>query len=89
MDTTNFPTITYNSTDLRFRLGAILEELERKSSPILIISRSKPKAWLYPYREKAFDNAAFDKWQKEVLPKYKKIKAKALIELIRKDRERK
>ncbi|MBI4991246.1 hypothetical protein HZB96_04100 [Candidatus Gottesmanbacteria bacterium] len=89
MNTTNIDTTTYNATDLRFRLGAILDELDRRSAPILIISRSKPCAWLYPYTKKALTSAAFDKWQKEALPKYKKIKAQKMIELIRIDRDRK
>lgn len=82
-------TSTYNATDLRFKLGAILEELERRSSPILIISRSQPKAWLYPYTQKTLSDSAFEKWQKLAFPKYKKIRAEKMIDLIRKDRERK
>lgn len=89
MNTTNNQTSTYNATDLRFRLGAILEELDRKSAPILIISRSRPKAWLYPYEDRNLTNGFFDRWQKMALPKYMNIKAKKLITLIRKDRERK
>lgn len=82
-------TTTYNATDLRFRLGAILVELERRTTPILIISRSKPCAWLYPYSKKALTDAAFDRWQKKALPKYKRIKAQKMIELVRIDRDRK
>ena len=78
---------TINATNIRFNLGKILEDLERQGSPFLIISRSKPKAWLYPYESVASQDL-FLKWQKEVLPKYKKIKAKNLISIIRKDRER-
>lgn len=89
MNTTNNQTSTYNATDLRFRLGEILDELERKSAPILIISRSRPKAWLYPYEDKNLTDDFFDRWQKTALPKYKTIKAKKLIAFIRKDRERK
>ena len=40
---------TVNATDIRFNLGRILEDLDRQGNPVLIISRSKPKAWLYPY----------------------------------------
>jgi len=35
---------TINATDIRFKLGKILEDLERQGTPFLIISRSKPKA---------------------------------------------
>lgn len=80
---------TYNTTDIRFRLGTILEELQRRKKPILIISRSKPKAWLYPYEEIPQGEDFFAKWMKEVLPKYAKIRAKDLITLIRQDREQK
>jgi len=79
---------TVNATDIRFNLGKILEDLDRQGSPFLIISRSKPKAWLYPYEPINTSGDYFLKWQKEVLPKYKKIKAKNLINIIRKDRER-
>jgi len=79
---------TINATDIRFNLGKILEDLERQGSPFLIISRSKPKAWLYPYEPVNSSKDFFKKWQTEALPKYKKIKAKNLIRLIRKDRER-
>lgn len=78
----------YNTTDLRFRLGRILAELERIKKPVLIISRSKPKAWLYPYEKTTFAEDLFNKWVLEVSPKYKKINARQLISLIRKDRER-
>ena len=79
---------TVNATEIRFNLGKILDDLDRKGSPVLIISRSKPKAWLYPYEPvNVFENL-FLKWQKKALPKYKKIKAKNLISIIRKDRER-
>lgn len=88
MNNTDFEQKTFNATDLRFRLGAILAELERRESPILIISRSKPKAWLYPYKESLTKEDFFAKWDKEALPKYRKIKAKDLILLIRRDRER-
>lgn len=89
MDTTIYNQPTFNATDFRFRLGAILEELERRKKPILIISRSKPKAWLYPYEENSSSEDLFLKWQKEILPKYQKIKARDLISLIRQDREKK
>jgi PHD/YefM family antitoxin component YafN of YafNO toxin-antitoxin module len=79
---------TYNTTDVRFQLGKILNELERLKKPVLIISRSKPKAWLYPYDEISSTEDLFKKWEKEALPKYQKIKAKQLISLIRQDRER-
>jgi len=79
---------TINATDIRFKLGKILEDLERQGTPFLIISRSKPKAWLYPYQQIPSSEDFFLKWEKEVLPKYKKIKAKDLIKIIRKDRER-
>lgn len=78
---------TFNTTDVRFRLGRILTELQRRKKPVLIISRSKPKAWLYPYEVIPAGEDIFIKWQKEVLPKYSKIKAKKLIALIRKDRD--
>lgn len=77
---------TYNATDLRFKLGQILTQLEQKQQPILIISRSQPKAWLYPYHQKSTQDF-FARWEKNVLPKYKKVKAKELIDLIRKDRD--
>ncbi len=79
---------TVNATDIRFNLGKILEDLGRQGSPFLIISRSKPKAWLYPYEQANISGDFFMKWQMEALPKYKKIKAKDLISIIRKDRER-
>jgi len=79
---------TVNATDLRFNLGKILDDLDRQGSPFLIISRSKPKAWLYPYESVNISVDFFLKWQTEALPKYKKIKAKHLIGVIRKDRER-
>lgn len=79
---------TYNTTDVRFRLGKILNELERVKKPVLIISRSKPKAWLYPYDQISSTEDFFEKWEKQALPKYLKIKAKQLITLIRRDRER-
>lgn len=79
---------TISATDIRFNLGKILEDLDRQGSPFLIISRSKPKAWLYPYESVNISGDLFLKWQTEALPKYKKIKAKKLISIIRKDRER-
>lgn len=79
---------TVNATDIRFNLGKILDDLERQGNPFLIISRSKPKAWLYPYEPVNTSGDLFLKWQKEALPKYKKVKAKKLISVIRKDRER-
>ena len=79
---------TINATDIRFNLGKILEDLERQGSPFLIISRSKPKAWLYPYEPVNSSGDLFLKWQTESLPKYKKIRAKNLINIIRKDRDR-
>lgn len=79
---------TVNATDIRFNLGKILDDLDRQGGPVLIISRSKPKAWLYPYEPVAVSGDLFLKWQIEALPKYKKIKAKNLIGIIRKDRER-
>ena len=79
---------TINATDIRFNLGKILKDLDRQRNPYLIISRSKPKAWLYPYEPVNFSKDFFLKWQTEALPKYKKIKAKNLINIIRKDRER-
>lgn len=88
METTNITQQTYNATDLRFRLGAILDELERKKKPVLIISRSKPRAWLVPYDVTMAASELFDEWGKDVLPKYKKVKASELIKLIRQDRER-
>jgi len=68
-------------------LGAILNELERKKKPILLISRSKPKAWLYPYEENKNPDDLFKKWFSQILPKYKNAKAKEIISLIRKDRD--
>lgn len=89
MNTTDiFTPQTCNTTDVRFRLGKILNELERRKKPILIISRSKPKAWLYPYEEIPSGEDFFEKWKKQALPKYLKIKASQLITLIRRDRER-
>jgi len=79
---------TVSAVDLRFNLGKILEDLDRQQSPILIISRSKPKAWLYPYEPTNKSGDLFLKWQTESLPKYKKIRAKNLINIIRKDRDR-
>ncbi|MBI5123127.1 hypothetical protein HZA75_04695 [Candidatus Roizmanbacteria bacterium] len=79
---------TINATDIRFNLGKILEDLDRQGTPFLIISRSKPKAWLYPYEPVNSSGDFFLKWQTEVLPKYKKIKAKNLINIIRKDRDK-
>lgn len=79
---------TFNTTDVRFRLGRILAEVQRRRKPVLIISRSKPCAWLYPYEEISSGEDFFAKWQREVLPKYSKIKAKDLIALIRRDRDR-
>ncbi|OGJ37650.1 MAG: hypothetical protein A3A82_01930 [Candidatus Pacebacteria bacterium RIFCSPLOWO2_01_FULL_47_12] len=79
---------TVNATDIRFNLGRILEDLDRQGNPVLIISRSKPKAWLYPYESINTSGDLFSKWREEVLPKYKKITAKSLINIIRKDRER-
>lgn len=79
---------TFNATDIRFRLGKILNELTRRRGPILIIDRSKPRAWLYPYENITDGEDLFIKWEKEVLPRYRRIKAKDLINLIRKDRER-
>lgn len=79
---------TISATDLRFNLGKILEDLDRQGNPFLIISRSEPKAWLYPYEAVSSAQDLFLKWQNEALPKYKKIKAKNLISIIRKDRER-
>lgn len=77
----------FNIKDIRLRLGQILSELERRKQPILIIYRSKPKAWLYPYEEHFQTDDLFVKWEKEVLKKYQKIKANDLINLIRKDRD--
>jgi PHD/YefM family antitoxin component YafN of YafNO toxin-antitoxin module len=79
---------TFSTTDVRFRLGQILEMLQRRKRPVLIISRSKPKAWLYPYEVAPGGEKFFSQWQKEVLPKYAKTKAKELIALIRQDRDR-
>ena len=79
---------TISATDIRFNLGKILADLDRQGSPFLIISRSKPKAWLYPYEPMNFSGDLFLKWQTEALPKYNKIKAKELMNIIRKDRER-
>lgn len=79
---------TFNATDIRFRLGQILNELARKRKPILIINRSKPRAWLCPYENITAEEDLFIKWEKEALPRYRRIKAKDLINLIRKDRER-
>ena len=88
MNTTNEKQVkTVNTTDIRFRLGSIISELERTKSPVLIISRSHPKAWLYPYEKKRKGEDPFAYWQKKVLPKYSKISAKQLIELVRKDRD--
>lgn len=88
MDTTQTNNLqTVNITDVRFRLGAILNELQRKKTPILLISRSKPRAWLYPYEEVGNVQELFTEWYKQILPKYKKAKAKDLISLIRKDRD--
>jgi hypothetical protein len=78
---------TFNTTDVRFRLGKILEEVKRRGRPALIISRSKPRAWLYPYEEVRGGVDFFAKWQKQVLPKYPKIKARDLISLLRQDRD--
>jgi len=88
MDNTFMNQQTVNATDIRFNLGKILEDLDRQGSPLLIISRSKPKAWLYPYEQLRSSKDLFLKWHKEALPKYKKIKAKNLINIIRNDRER-
>lgn len=88
MNTTQIGNIdTVNTTDVRFRLGAILNELQRKKTPILLISRSKPKAWLYPYENDMKDQDPFALWRKKVLPKYPKNAANDLIALIRKDRD--
>lgn len=88
MNTTQKSTLqTVNTTDVRFRLGQILNELEKKKLPILLISRSKPKAWLYPYEEDENPKELFEKWYTQVRPKYHLAKAKDLISLIRKDRE--
>lgn len=87
MNTTNHQTSTYNATDLRFKLGEILDELERESAPILIISRSKPKAWLYPYEKNIKDQDPFAIWRKNVLPRYPKNATSEFIALIRKDRD--
>ncbi|MBM3209159.1 hypothetical protein FJZ40_02615 [Candidatus Shapirobacteria bacterium] len=78
---------TFNTTDVRFRLGKILAEVERRGKPALIISRSRPRAWLYPYKEATNKEDFFNRWQKEVLPKYAKIKASDLISLLRQDRD--
>lgn len=78
---------TVNSTDIRFKLGKILEDLERERTPFLIISRSKPKAWLYPFEQKDSGDF-FEKWRKTVSSKYKQVKAADLIKLIREDRDR-
>ncbi len=86
--TTIYNQPTVNTTDIRFGLGRILTELERRKTPILVISRSKPKAWLYPYETAANSRDLFLQWQNNVLPKYKKIKAKDMIKIIRQDRER-
>ena len=88
MNSINTNQQTINATDLRFRLGKILEDLGRQGDPFLIISRSKPKAWLYPYENIKSRGDLFLKWKKDILPKYKKVKAKDLIAIIRKDRER-
>lgn len=80
---------TINATDIRFNLGKILKDLGRQGNPFLIISRSKPKAWLYPYQPvHSSSEDLFLKWQKVVLAKYKKIKAKNMLDIIRKDRAR-
>lgn len=34
---------TVNTTDIRFNLGKILDDLERQKTYFIIISRSKPK----------------------------------------------
>ena len=78
---------TVNTTDIRFRFGSILEELQKGNSPILVISRSKPKAWLYPYESGQNAKDLFARWQRHILPKYQKVKAKDFINLIRKDRD--
>lgn len=87
---TTFPNQqTINATDIRFNLGKILDSLGRQGNPFLIISRSKPKAWLYPYEPiHSSSGELFLKWGKVVLAKYKKIKAKNMAAIIRKDRER-
>lgn len=85
--TQNMDWKTVNTTDIRFRLGSILEELQRQKAPFLVISRSKPKAWLYPYESGQNADDLFKRWQRQILPKYQKITAKDLIGLIRQDRE--
>ena len=88
MDTTQISDLqSVNTTDIRFRLGAILVELEKKKKPILLISRSKPKAWLYPYEKSVDADELFAKWQKLITSKYQKIKAKELIKLVRQNRD--
>jgi len=79
---------TVNTTDIRFNLGKILTNLEKRRSPILIISRSKPKAWLYPYETQLSATDLFLQWQQQILPKYKKTKTKDLLKIIRTDRDR-
>ncbi len=88
MNTTSIINQTVNTTDIRFNLGKILTDLERRRSPILIISRSKPKAWLYPYEAQLSTDDLFLQWQQRVLSKYQKIKTKHLLKIIRHDRDR-
>jgi len=87
MNTTVAINQTVNTTDIRFNLGKILTNLEKRRSPILIISRSKPKAWLYPYETQSLAADLFLQWQRQVLPKYQKIKTKDLLKIIRSDRD--
>ncbi|OGG02753.1 hypothetical protein A2W14_02665 [Candidatus Gottesmanbacteria bacterium RBG_16_37_8] len=88
MNTTNEKQFkTVNTTDIRFRLGSIISELERTKSPVLIISRSRPKAWLYPFEKGRRREDPFALWYKKILPKYAKISANQLIDLVRKDRD--
>lgn len=89
MNTTIPAQQTINATDIRFNLGKILDDLGRQGNPYLIISRSKPKAWLYPYQPvHSSSEDLFLKWGKIVLTKYKKIRARNMIDIIRKDRAR-
>jgi len=78
---------TFNTTDGVLSGEDILAELQRRKKPVLIISRSKPRAWLYPYEIIPMGEDVFSQWHKKVLPKYAKIKVKKLIALIRKDRD--
>ena len=60
-----FPQIV-NVTDLRYRWSKVEEELERSTTPIIVVDHSTPKAVIIPFRQA---QKIFAKYRKGVAKK--------------------